>query len=363
MRYLYQQQIVVIELFAGLANQIISTMRAREIDHIVVDSLDEKVLDSFFWEHIVIVAEFLDDKLLKLIDRLQYLQNNRATIYLVSNINETVLNDLPLKDNIPIRLFSAKFSPEALCNILCKRLLNNKENVESINSLFYFHSGIKQLLYHEFNTPMTAIVGFTELLKTNESAHSEISESNYIEYIEQSSDRLIKTVKKFRNWYSLNFFFQETLSAIYKERIDIVQCLKDVANSNSKKFKRAINFNIDVCSDSVFIVSDRYFITIILYELIDNAFRHSDDEISISFAIINDKIFVEIIDKGSRIKADVLNTHLPFIQYGRKKYEQQGVGVGLSLVMMSAQLLNVIVKFSDEKNIGIKSQVVIPLNI
>lgn len=363
MNHLSKQRVVIIEVDHGLANQITSTMRARDIDYIVVESLeaiDTKVLSL---EQIVIVADIVDHQLMNILERLQYIQHKGLPIYLLCDNGQKELDHSPLKKYLPIHVIPKHFSANALCNMLIKNQLESFLIDNSFNSLFYLHTGIKQLLYHEFNTPMTAIVGFTELLKSQVASSPTVDANNYIQYIDQSADRLLTTVKKFRNWYSLNFFFNETAKAIYREKIDFVQCLKEMANRLSENFKRSINIKIDASQESIYVISDKYFMSIILVELIDNAFRHSDKPVTISLIVNSDNLLLEIVDESDRISADVLNTHLPFVQYDRKKYEQQGVGVGLSLAMMSARLLNMSIKFFDHERTGIKSVVYLPFNI
>jgi len=73
---------------------------------------------------------------------------------------------------------------------------------------------------------------------------------------------------------------------------------------------------------------------IIISELIENAFKFSkpNTQVKLTSAIVDHKFHLVIADHGLGMTTDQIAKIGAFVQFERKRYEQQGAGLGLKIV-------------------------------
>ncbi|MDO9155257.1 MAG: ATP-binding protein, partial [Sediminibacterium sp.] len=101
-------------------------------------------------------------------------------------------------------------------------------------------------------------------------------------------------------------------------------------------------------------------ISIALYELIDNAFKFSDKDSTVTINLLSglNGVSIEILDQGKLCKASELNVQSGAIgQIKRSKFEQQGLGIGLALAMLIVNSQNGQIFFDDIKPQGIRTEI------
>jgi C4-dicarboxylate-specific signal transduction histidine kinase len=74
------------------------------------------------------------------------------------------------------------------------------------------------------------------------------------------------------------------------------------------------------------------------------------------------KCIVTIADNGNRSCASELMEYEPFTQFGKKVFEQQGLGIGINISKSIADLVKGEVEFLNNKPHGIVTKVSIPIN-
>ncbi len=200
---------------------------------------------------------------------------------------------------------------------------------------------ITRSLPHEFNTPLTGILGFSETLKSDlqELSLAEIAEM--VNYINDSAKRLKSTAEKFLLYTNLQ---SVTTGDIQKDFLDnattvvnrplimkIMAELKDYP-------PRVSDFRVNVTECKIHFFQE-YFESVVR-ELIENAIKFSDAGTRISFTgkVLDGHYQIEITDKGSGIPQEFINEIGAFRQYKRHKYEQQGLGLGLAIVQGAMNL-------------------------
>jgi signal transduction histidine kinase len=207
---------------------------------------------------------------------------------------------------------------------------------------------------HEIRTPINAIVNFTELLKT-EFEHKLYGETKEaFDIIQQSSDRLIRTIDLILNMSELqtgsyNPAFEKI--NLYEEIITpIIKQLRGEANLKNVLLTSENN------SDKTVLVGDKYSLQQLFSNLVDNAIKYTDKgEVKVVIdKYEDDKLVVHVKDTGIGI-ADEFMPFLfePFMQEDHgytRKYE--GTGLGLALVKKYCEINNAEIKVDTKKDIG-----------
>lgn len=228
------------------------------------------------------------------------------------------------------------------------RALNNAEASDKLKTEFLAQ------ISHEIRTPVNAIVNFTSLLKAEfeYKLYGEVQES--FEIIEQSSDRLIRTIDLILN-------VAEIQKGTYKPEFVEVNLLDEVINPLVNHFqplahRKSILLTTELKAESAIITVDKYSITQIFSNLIDNSLKYTDQgEIKVLLdKDSNGKLVVSIIDTGIGISNDFLPfLFQPFMQeYKGYTRRFEGVGLGLALVKGFAEINNAEIKVESTKEVG-----------
>lgn len=180
---------------------------------------------------------------------------------------------------------------------------------------------------HEFRTPLSAIVGMTEMVLEGDIEESKAQK--YLGTILSEGVRLSNMVSDLLNIARIESGSEKI---VYKA-IDIISLLKEIEDSFSAVIeKKKATLKFDIHLDGVFI-GDEEKIKQLLMNIIDNSLTFSDDHciIIISVDRIGDDIEIAVSDNGWGISEDDL-IHLTERFYRGKHGERvKGTGLGLSL--------------------------------
>jgi two-component system sensor histidine kinase/response regulator len=197
-------------------------------------------------------------------------------------------------------------------------------------------SSVNSKLPHEFITPLAGILGLSELLKTDFSNLSVEEMHDFHNDIHQSAMRLYRTIKNYLLMLELESETKEETSP--KEFAPLTQkALEDSLKTGIDRAverhgrKEDITLRVEQCSVLVS-ASD---LAQMVEELVDNAlkFSRAGSPIDLRFESIG---VLSVTDAGRGMLAQEIEEIGAFQQFERKKYEQQGLGVGLVLVQKLA---------------------------
>ncbi|RAK00564.1 phospho-acceptor domain-containing protein [Larkinella arboricola] len=188
---------------------------------------------------------------------------------------------------------------------------------------------------HEYNTPLSGILGFTSLLLDHYQEFNEEDTLSMLSMIKASALRLKRSLDNLRfieelqqiNPTDSSFeFFTNGIS-----RIDADVVKQQIAKVRERKDEE-IDCQIEVVSAVV--DCSETSVRIILDELIDNACKFSKGARSIRISGWPEGInyHLSISNVGQLFKAEDIARIAPYTQFDRKIYEQQGSGLGLSIV-------------------------------
>lgn len=215
---------------------------------------------------------------------------------------------------------------------------------------------------HELRTPLNGILGFSELL-LSEDLNEEIIEM--IQSIHQSGNRLLDTINSILD---ISILESNKLNLKIKE-----ENILDIINEKIAKFlplaeEKGLKLTFDF-KGTLILNTDKKIFAIILNNLIDNALKYTREgsiSIKISKEIINatDYLKLSVIDTGIGIAKENFEKIFKYFSQVSEGYTRtyEGTGLGLSITKHYVDILNGEISLESELEKGSEFTVKIPLN-
>jgi len=223
-----------------------------------------------------------------------------------------------------------------------KNLLEAKLKAEESDQL---KSAFLANMSHEIRTPMNAILGFTELLTMPDSAISSEEKQNYIKLIHNSGNNLLHLIDDI---IDISKIEAGQLKIIQKE-CDVNQVLMDIYESYSeiKKQKGKENIELSVnlakTNQNVITLTDPLRLNQIISNLIDNAFKFTDEGFITFGYEIQKSNNLHFYLKDSGIGMDEKKKELVFERFRKIEDDKtklyRGAGLGLAICKSLIELL------------------------
>jgi CheY-like chemotaxis protein len=192
---------------------------------------------------------------------------------------------------------------------------------------------------HELNTPLNGIMGTISLLKEDIENMDILEIREMLGWVDDSAQRLESLTKKFLLYLEL----ESSPSRQQSFKTAQTKFSSDTVTSTLKsyvyKLKRSKDDLVFDLEDAVIAISDRYLLTI-LQELVDNAvkFSASGTIIKINSQVVDNMFNLSVHDLGRGMTKEQVARIDAFVQFERKTYEQQGIGLGLRIVKKIVEL-------------------------
>jgi PAS domain S-box-containing protein len=231
---------------------------------------------------------------------------------------------------------------------------------ESVNFKNYLLGNIN----HEIRTPLNAILGFTQILKeeTSKEVIDELSDKILL-----ASNRLLNTLDSIIELSDL----QSDSRKLQFSEVSILELLKTVQHKFSSVAKeKNLLFEVVEPDQDVVIKSDEFLLKKILYQLLDNAFKYTQQG-SVTLSVRFNKneeenwLVVDVSDTGIGIEPEKLNTIFEAFRQGSEGLSRsyQGTGLGLTITKKMIELLKGKILVESEKGIGSRFSVYIPFEL
>ncbi len=192
---------------------------------------------------------------------------------------------------------------------------------------------------HELKTPLNAIIGFSDLLKSLAGRTSPEQVSEYAGLIHQGGNNLLRLINQILDLTKISAGRYE----LHRARLDAGSQLwlaKDAFEARAGGKRIAID--AEDCLAGLQIDADETAFTAMMHHLLENAvnFTQPGGSIRLSASRAGDKIKVCVADNGPGVAADDLERILqPFEQGGRGTADHPaGAGLGLTLVKAYCEL-------------------------
>ncbi|MEA5480110.1 hybrid sensor histidine kinase/response regulator [Pseudanabaena galeata UHCC 0370] len=191
---------------------------------------------------------------------------------------------------------------------------------------------------HELNTPLNGIIGTIAMLKEDIESMDIAEIHEMLGWADESARRLESLTKKFLIYLEL----EVSPSRQESFKVAHTKFSRDMIESSLKSYvkdlKRSDDLQFDL-KEAEIALSDRYLLTI-LHELVDNAVKFSTagKMIKISSQVAENMFNLSVKDLGRGMTNEQINRIDAFVQFERKNYEQQGIGLGLRVVKKIVEL-------------------------
>ncbi len=216
---------------------------------------------------------------------------------------------------------------------------------------------------HELRTPITIIKGYTDFLLSNDFGKLNKKQSEFISYIQDSSNGLLLLINDILN---LSKIEANRIEFEYEE-INLKQYFVRIFNEFKVKAKQGkIDFTYSIDPKlPKYIILDKQKVRLILINLLGNAFKFTQQKKNINVSIRKSKnmLILEVKDQG--IGIDENDFEKVFEKFGQiqsflqKNYE--GTGLGLSIVKKIIEKMNGKIYFESKVGKGSTFTVKLPI--
>ncbi|MBU5485118.1 HAMP domain-containing histidine kinase [Clostridium sp. MSJ-11] len=212
---------------------------------------------------------------------------------------------------------------------------------------------------HELKTPLTTIVGYSEILKDNGFSDKD--------FFDRATSRIISEGNRLNRMVIELLELSKTNSMDFSYHFDLINTspiLRQTCEEMLIKAKR-YNMNINLSLEpNLMIHGNEDKIKEVFINIIDNSIKYGDvnSQIKISTSIIDNMISVVVEDKGRGIShEDLENIFNPFYRVSKNESREQGSnGLGLSIVKAILEKHNGDILIQSELKVGTKVTILIP---
>ena len=216
-------------------------------------------------------------------------------------------------------------------------------------------------LPHELQTPLSGIMGLSELLmiENEELTPEEVYE--YAEGIHRSAERLQRLIQNYLLYSKLMLLRsqgQTRFTAPYPCNSQMI--VSKIGDRKVKEYARTNDLELDLAEFDL-AVSSEDFIKIV-DELVDNAFKYSNprSKVAIRTQVTDQQWIFTIQDSGRGMNENQIANIGAYMQFERQFYEQQGSGLGLVLAKTLLEFYGGEIDIQSQEDLGTKISVTIP---
>lgn len=224
-----------------------------------------------------------------------------------------------------------------------ERRLKKKEVVDAkYNEKFEaLSTSLRRSIPHEIRTPLNIILGLAEFLKKNYDFTSHKDAIDMLANIHDSGKRLQRLFENYLYFANLEIStgHQEEIKMLQQKKTPLAEfVIKDIVTYLAGNAGRSNDVEMDL-EESGVCVGESHFLKII-EEITDNAFKFSErgTPVKVTTQVIKNMFVISITDFGRGLTREQIESVGAYIQFERKIYEQQGSGLGLTIVRRIIEL-------------------------
>jgi hypothetical protein len=262
------------------------------------------------------------------------------------------------------------FEPEELLSAVNVRLARAKEAKAAINMVSAsLQQRIIQTLIHEFRTPLALVIGYTELLESSGQEMDEDSFQTTLQGLHFGSRRLMGLVEDFLLLSQLQT--GATASAARRERRKTEEPDQVLSHIVAQYERQAAARNVSLVTDlgtrGLAVAIGQADLKEMVSRLVDNAIKFSKSQgglVSVTTRRDGDYWMLEVADRGIGIRQEAISWIFDaFRQVDRGQMEQQGTGIGLTIVRGLAEVYGGRVGVESQPGVGSTFSVWLPLAV
>lgn len=212
---------------------------------------------------------------------------------------------------------------------------------------------------HELKTPMTTIIGYSEIIKDNQFTDEEFFNKGIDRIISESTrlNRMIVQLIEISKNSMKDFDYE-------MKKLDISKIVANMCEDMTYKAKK-YNINIEMSlEDNIKVIANEDKIKEVIINLIDNSIKYGrvNTSIKISTWKCNGYANILVKDSGEGIeKYEIENILSPFYRVSKSETRELGsTGLGLAIVQSIVESYNGEIKIESEIGIGTEVLIKIP---
>lgn len=234
-----------------------------------------------------------------------------------------------------------------------RKALDRERELNDLKSKFV------SIASHEFRTPLSTIKSSASLISQYIDRNEIDKVSKHVHRIKSSVDHLTSILNDFLSLGKL----EEGRIDVNKESIHVPDFLKEIKEEITPTLKAGQELNISSDPAIEYIDSDPRILRNILFNLISNASKYSDEKRTVTIEYFKDgkSIGFAIRDEGIGIPLEDQKHMFDRFFRASNAGNVQGTGLGLHIVKRYVELLAGMISFSSEYGKGSVFTVVIPI--
>lgn len=234
------------------------------------------------------------------------------------------------------------FTREDLLRAIATRLAKREMIARQFqNKMDELRQSMAKMLPHELRTPLTGILGFSSILAENYATLNPDEIREIAESIYRAGQRLNRLVQKFL------LYIEIQLSARDPEQIQVLRTLRvdhtaplieKIAHQKTQEVGRSADLILNLRDGPAQIAEPH--LSFMLEEVIENAFKFSaaGTPVQVNSRVENRTLIITITDQGRGMTPAQIAAVAAYVQFERRRHEQQGPGLGLALARQLAEL-------------------------
>jgi len=214
---------------------------------------------------------------------------------------------------------------------------------------------------HEFKTPISTISLAAQLIQEEPAVASNEAISKYLGIIKEENTRLGSQVERVLQTAQM----EKEEIILKKKEVDVKSLIEHIVEANGPLIQANHgSISVKLPEDEVFVEVDEVHISNVLFNLIDNAIKYSQDtpSIELSLQAFTNEIKLDISDHGIGMPKDVLNAIFdPFYRVPTGNvHNVKGFGLGLSYVKKIVEAHGGKVNVKSKVGIGSTFEITLP---
>lgn len=220
-------------------------------------------------------------------------------------------------------------------------------------------------LPHELRTPLNVILGFSDLLISDADVMDAARIAEMSRHINSSALRLFRLIENFLVYAQTELIRTDTKQMENLRSGYLLYPQSAIIHHITSKVRaqgRESDLHLEIQETAGIGMSEEY-LKKILEELLDNACKFSDPgaPLAVSARVEGDQYVIRVADLGRGMTASQYDNLGAYMQFDRRIYEQQGIGLGLIIAKRLTELHDGTIAFSSGLHKGTTVTIGLPL--
>ena len=227
-------------------------------------------------------------------------------------------------------------------------------------------SGFVRVLPHEFRTPLSTIIGGTKYIIDSFEQLTKPEILELLKMVHGSTNNLNRLLEKILLFAKLELLTddEESLEQLWRKTVENVgDIIADLVLDAAQKQTRMKDVELNISRENINVAVTSSYLTTLITELMDNAMKFSETGTPITISVAREEAMCKITirDEGRGMSSSQIRSIGAFTQFDRDLYEQQGVGLGFSIIARIVDIFKGQLTIHSEPAKGTTITVLLPI--